>query len=97
VEVPVKRSSYLDPYFRHPPIRFQMAGFPELGVRIEKIQGRDIPAVVGGNDQPLNIGDREIKIRILVRCLFLPSCEETVLFACVLSGRDILQSRSKNG
>ena len=74
-----------------------MAGFPELGVRIEKIQGRDIPAVVGGNDQPLNIGDREIKIRILVRCLFLPSCEETVLFACVLSGRDIPQSRSKNG
>lgn len=54
------------PDLKYPPIVFQLADFPEVGIRISKIIENDTPRIAGGNDKVLDMGDREIKIWLLV-------------------------------
>ena len=55
------------PDMKYPPIVFQLADFPEVGVRISKVVAREAPRIAGGDDKVLSMGDREIKIWLLVR------------------------------
>ncbi|KAF8896415.1 hypothetical protein BD779DRAFT_1466370 [Infundibulicybe gibba] len=57
--------SYMDSKHRHKIITFQIANFPEVGVRVGDLLERESPLVVGCNDRVLDLGDREIKIKIL--------------------------------
>src|SRR6266550_3967979 len=54
------------PDMKYPPIVFQLADFPEVGVRISNVIAREAPRIAGGDDKVLNMGDREIKIWLLV-------------------------------
>ena len=54
------------PDMKYPPITFQLADSPELGVKISKIVEREAPQIAGGDDKVLDMGDREIKIWLLV-------------------------------
>lgn len=55
------------PDMKYPPIVFQLADFPEVGIRISKVVAREAPRIAGGDDKVLSMGDREIKIWLLVR------------------------------
>jgi hypothetical protein len=64
---PLSARPYTDPYFRHPPITFQTANIPELGVRVGKVTERYSPSVNGGRDPVLaGVGEKEIRFWILV-------------------------------
>ncbi|KAF8623619.1 hypothetical protein AX17_007321 [Amanita inopinata Kibby_2008] len=53
------------PDTKYPPIVFQLVDFPEVGVRISRVVGKDTPRIAGAQDKVLDIGDREIKIWLL--------------------------------
>lgn len=64
---PESKRPYTDPYFRHPPITFQTANIPELGVRVGKITEKYSPSVVGGQDTVMAaVHEKEIRFWILV-------------------------------
>ncbi|KAF9468007.1 hypothetical protein BDZ94DRAFT_835139 [Collybia nuda] len=63
---PEAKRPYTDPYFRHPPITFQTANIPELGVRVGKVMERYSPGVIGDQDLVMaGVHEKEIRFWIL--------------------------------
>ncbi|TFK75190.1 hypothetical protein BDN72DRAFT_562259 [Pluteus cervinus] len=63
----LSEDSIIDTNFIHPPIEFQMKGFPETGVRIEKIlHDRSMPAIVDADDPVMGIESlSQVKLKLI--------------------------------